>query len=143
MNAKRYTAGFLPYFRKEGRLYAYLQMRDEHAQHFPNSYGFFGGHIEAGETPEEAVVREVMEELEFELNDPKLLKYYERTEVGMSLFALEVEESFGDTVRIHEGKFGKFLPFDSTDDALPPHNREILKDAAIVLSAEAEMGTAT
>ncbi len=32
-------------------------------------YGFFGGQIEAGETPEEAVVREAREELSFELED--------------------------------------------------------------------------
>ena len=32
-------------------------------------YGFFGGSIEAGETPEEAVVRETREELSFELKE--------------------------------------------------------------------------
>jgi 8-oxo-dGTP diphosphatase len=32
-------------------------------------WGFFGGHLENNETPEEAMLREVREELDFELKD--------------------------------------------------------------------------
>ncbi len=39
-------------------------------------YGFFGGQIEAGETPEEAVVRETGEELSFELKDFEFFKRF-------------------------------------------------------------------
>ncbi len=37
-------------------------------------WGFFGGRIEAGETPEEAVVREVKEELDYKLVDFTFIK---------------------------------------------------------------------
>lgn len=37
-------------------------------------WGFFGGRIEAGETPEQAVVRETREELSYVLGDFKFIK---------------------------------------------------------------------
>lgn len=40
-------------------------------------YGFFGGEIEEGETPEEAIKREVKEELGFDLVDFKFFKYFD------------------------------------------------------------------
>ena len=39
-------------------------------------YGFFGGEIEDGETPEQAVVRETKEELNFDLKEYKYIGEY-------------------------------------------------------------------
>ena len=39
-----------------------LQHRDAHAARFPNTWGFVGGSIEEGETPEQAAYREIWEE---------------------------------------------------------------------------------
>ena len=44
----------------------------------PNSWAFFGGHIEPGETPEQAVVREAREELQIEVL-PRFFRRYEYT----------------------------------------------------------------
>jgi ADP-ribose pyrophosphatase YjhB (NUDIX family) len=41
-----------------------LQLRDGYAPNFPNHWGLFGGHMEAGETPDVAVWRELAEELQ-------------------------------------------------------------------------------
>lgn len=41
---------------------------------FDEEWGFFGGRIEAGETPEQAVVRETEEELSYDLKDFVFIK---------------------------------------------------------------------
>lgn len=50
-----------------------LQLRDEKAPIKPNMWAFFGGGIEEDETPEEAVRREIEEELEYKVKEPKYL----------------------------------------------------------------------
>jgi 8-oxo-dGTP diphosphatase len=44
---------------------------------FPNHWDLIGGHVEEGETPEEALVREVKEELNYTLKDYKFFRKYE------------------------------------------------------------------
>jgi 8-oxo-dGTP diphosphatase len=44
---------------------------------FPNHWDLIGGHVEEGETPEEALVREVKEELDIELKEYAFYKKYE------------------------------------------------------------------
>lgn len=43
---------------------------------FPQHWDLFGGHIEDGETPEEALVREVKEEINFDLKEYKFFREY-------------------------------------------------------------------
>ncbi|MBS3065586.1 NUDIX domain-containing protein [Candidatus Pacearchaeota archaeon] len=54
-----------------------LQHRDDGAPILPNYWAFFGGGIEEGESPEEAVRREAREELGIELRDLRLFRRYE------------------------------------------------------------------
>ncbi len=44
---------------------------------FPDHWDLIGGHVEEGETPEEALVREVKEEIDIELEDYTFYKKYE------------------------------------------------------------------
>jgi len=63
-------------FDRHNRLLIYL--RDDKADiPFPNHWDLFGGHLEPGETPEEALVREVKEELGIELASWQYVRCYE------------------------------------------------------------------
>ncbi len=44
---------------------------------FPRHWDLFGGHVEEGETPEEALVREVKEEIGYDLKEYKFFRKYE------------------------------------------------------------------
>jgi 8-oxo-dGTP diphosphatase len=66
-------------FDRDGRLLIYLR-DNKPGIPFPNHWDFFGGHLEAGETPEDALVREVEEELVLTLKEWKYFRTYVCTE---------------------------------------------------------------
>lgn len=48
---------------------------------YPGHWGFFGGHLELGETPEDAVRREVLEEIGYEMRNPQFFTTSESEKV--------------------------------------------------------------
>ncbi|NCU38157.1 NUDIX domain-containing protein [Candidatus Saccharibacteria bacterium] len=69
-----------------------LQLRDEKASSFRHCWTLFGGRIEAGEQPEEALKRELKEELKF---SPKAIKSIDliqtnTSEDGMVQYIFEI-----------------------------------------------------
>lgn len=50
-----------------------LQYRSNDAPRLANHWAFFGGGIEPGESPEEALAREIHEELEYTVSSPRLI----------------------------------------------------------------------
>jgi 8-oxo-dGTP diphosphatase len=63
-------------FDRHNRLLVYLRDNNSNIP-FPEHWDFFGGHLEDGETPEEALVREVKEELGVELKRWQFFRTYE------------------------------------------------------------------
>jgi 8-oxo-dGTP diphosphatase len=63
-------------FDREGRLLVYLR-DNKPTIPFPNCWDFFGGHIEELETPEQALVREVKEEVGVALHTWRFFRRYE------------------------------------------------------------------
>ncbi len=107
---KQYAASLLP-FRKRGNEWEfYLQKRGSEFRILPNMFAMFGGSIEAGETPEEACVREIEEELQYA---PASMKYFSRYESGTAIihvFIEEVADDFESRVTVCEGEYGMFKP---------------------------------
>jgi len=56
--------------------YRILLQNREDISKFGEEWGFFGGSIEDGETPSEALVREIREELEYEIRNFEFFKNY-------------------------------------------------------------------
>lgn len=57
-----------------------LQQRDNKPEIMnPGQITFFGGSVEEGETPDEAIVRELQEELGLTVSEPKLYKIFQKT----------------------------------------------------------------
>ncbi len=53
-----------------------LQHRDAEAPIKPNLWAFFGGHVEPDETPRDAVIREIREELLLAIQYPRFFKTF-------------------------------------------------------------------
>ena len=68
------------FFDEEGKIL--LQYRDANASVYANQWSLFGGGIEAGETPEEAVIRETKEELDVLLENPLFIAEREKEKGG-------------------------------------------------------------
>ena len=62
-------------FDRGGRLLVYLR-DDKPDIPFPNHWDFFGGHLEEGESSEQALVREVKEEIGVELKQWNFFRLY-------------------------------------------------------------------
>ena len=53
---------------------------------YPGLWGLFGGHMEPGETPEIAVVREVLEEIGYQITNPQKFGCYNDDRVIRHIF---------------------------------------------------------
>lgn len=87
-------------------------MRDEHAPTNANIFSIFGGGIDDGETADEALLREIREELEYM---PLNVKYFMHSDTGTRTCEVYIEEvgpDFESKVNVREGKYGKFLAND-------------------------------
>jgi mutator protein MutT len=96
-----------------------LQHRSKDAPTLPDHWSFFGGGVEEGESPEQAVRREAVEELGYQLASPRLFSVkqiaVEKRELTLHVF---VERYDGGLLTLGEGQaMGWFLP-DATKDLL-------------------------
>lgn len=74
-----------------------LQLRDNIPTIvYPGCWGLFGGHLEAGETPEEALVREIKEEIDYDVVNFSKFPSYEDKKVTRHVFVLPL------TVRMNQ-----------------------------------------
>ena len=80
-----------------------MQLRDDiPGIYYPGQWGFFGGHIEPGETPDVAVKRELLEEIGYRSEAVTLFARLESSEVIRHVFYAPLTVCV-DTLELHEG----------------------------------------
>ncbi len=95
---------------------------------YPNTWVSIGGQVEAGESFEEAIVREVYEELEIQLDSFDLFKIYEWPEKTEAIFIAHSDLD-PSSINLHEGQKIEFF----SEEELRKlkfgfHDEEILND---------------
>jgi 8-oxo-dGTP pyrophosphatase MutT (NUDIX family) len=100
---------FVPYRLQNGKIFVYLQKRAKDAKRAPDLFGLFGGGIEENETAEEALKREIKEELNYIPKKAIPFKIYETNDRVANVFIEAVDELFEDQVQVLEGEYGKWF----------------------------------
>ena len=99
-------------------------------------WGFWGGKIEEGETPEQAAVREIKEELDFDIKDFTKIGVNEGIQIRINsphqeintishVFVYEITEDINQFT-ILEGDGGKFFTIEEARDMLVPYDHKTL-----------------
>jgi len=87
-----------------------LQLRDDKSNlPYPGCWGTFGGQIEEGETPEEAIRREIKEELNYELRNPEYLGNFPFDGYDIHMFMKRDTDITIRDLTVREGQRGEFL----------------------------------
>lgn len=131
MKPKRKISIFLPMKKKADTLFVFLQKRSLTAKVLPGYYGFWGGGAEGDESPEEALIREVQEELglKISISDVRLLNHYEFLSSIKDVYLLESEDGFEETIVIGEGDYGTWFPLEEVFE-----RKDMIFEDKVVLS---------
>ena len=116
----------------DGRGRILLQHRTNDAPTFPDYWGLFGGGIEQGETAQQAVEREILEELAYQLRSAWRITSRQFVRGGieytMHVFA---EKYDGSPLLLGEGQGMKwFSPEAMADLKMVDHDRDVIAAVA-------------
>lgn len=103
-------ANLIPYRFVNGNLEFYLSHRSKDAQQYPDLWSFWGGKIETDETTEQAMLREINEELTW---TPEIYEFlgvfYDSMLNEKNVYYTEVGGDFEKNINIKESQGGKFF----------------------------------
>ena len=110
-----------------------LQHRTVDAEQAPDHWAFFGGGINPGETPEEAVIRESLEELSYKPQSPKMIlkKDFSLDQVS-GVMHVFTESYRGDKTKLRLGEgqgWGWFHSTELGDLKMLLHDRKVVEYA--------------
>jgi transketolase len=123
------TVALIVLYDRERRLL--LQHRTENAPVLPGYWAFFGGGIKEGETPEDAVRREAVEELNYKLKAPLFfIKQYFKTDTNEGCMYVYIEAFNEDKsfLTLQEGQGWGWYHESETDSLkMINHDRKVIK----------------
>lgn len=93
----------------------------------PNKWGTFGGKIEPNETPKQAIIREIKEELDLDIKNPEFFKIFNGTTGKQHVFIMKVKKE--PKIKILEGQKGEYISEKNLDNFDFGFNqKQLLKD---------------
>ena len=105
-------------FDRNNKLLIYL--RDDKPEiPFPNHWDLFGGHVEENETPEEALVRELKEELNIDVSNYKFYKQFEsfaESKPNIKFVFVEKIKQAAEELTLYEGQYLKGIDLSERGD---------------------------
>lgn len=94
-----------------------LQLRDDRPDiPYPNCWGTFGGQVEIHETPEEAVKREIREELEYEVPHPEYFGNFPFDGYDIYMYRVIDPDVALEKIGVKEGQRGQFFTLEQVRD---------------------------
>lgn len=84
-----------------------LQLRDSTVKKFPNCWVLLGGALEGDETPEQAIKREIKEEIDIELKNFEHFKNFNYKKFNQSFFYKKIDLDL-EKIDLKEGKQIRF-----------------------------------
>ncbi len=128
---KRLISIFLPIRIHNEEISVFLQKRSADMKVLPNHFGFWGGGCEEGETPEQALVREVKEELgiDIDVNQTEFFNHYEFLRSIKNVYTFTPEHGWENEHVIGEGDYGQWF---TTTEAL--NRSDIIFEDKVVLN---------
>jgi 8-oxo-dGTP diphosphatase len=107
-----------------------LQLRDNKpGLEYPNCWGTFGGQIEEGETPQEALVREVKEELGYHVESSEMYRVYSFDGYDIYMFSTIDKKITLNDFNVREGQRAEFFSREAASKIPCAFNcREIVED---------------
>ncbi|MFE2426938.1 NUDIX domain-containing protein [Streptomyces sp. NPDC059373] len=121
-----------------------LHERDEHAHCWPEYWSLLGGRAEPGETPQDTVRRELLEEAQLRVDDdPQVVQRLSNPDSGQvtHVFAVPYSGTAEDLV-LGEGRQLRFVaPADLDGYRMPPYLREVVDRWLAARAAVATSGS--
>ena len=105
----RKTSELIPYRLINGRYSLFVQKRSVEVAETPDTFGMFGGGIEDGESPEEALFREIREELDYQPRNVRFFRRYDFADYELNIYLTEVDEHLETEITVLEGDYGRFM----------------------------------
>ncbi len=130
MEKKRNVSILIPYKIENQSLFVFLQKREKNRKVLPGYFAFFGGKIEEGETSEQALEREIQEELCFMPKGYEFFGKYDFTDWAANVYFLKVSNNFEKEISVVEGEYGNFFSEDEikNESMIASHDKDILGD---------------